>query len=117
MVTRAFILMCLLLAQVSGLAARPKAAKRKEAPCSKPPELVSKKPLPKEEQEAKKKGVRLQGSVAIEISEAGDVVRARVVRPSSDETAHLLVDLAKGMKFKPRSGCGPFETTVNFNLE
>jgi hypothetical protein len=91
------------------------AAKPEQSSCSKPPDLVSKAPLPKEEQERAKK-IRAQGSIAIEISEAGDVVSARVVRASSDEAGKLLTDLVKGMKFKPRAGCGPFKTTVNFNL-
>ena len=116
MIRRAFILACLLLAQGNGLTAKPAvAAKRRQSPCGKPPDLVSKTPLPKEER-AKAKKIRVHGSVAIEISEVGDVVEARVVRASSDEAGRLLIDLVKGMKFKPRPGCGPFKTTVNFNL-
>ena|SRR5438128_9819460 len=116
MVRRAFILTCLVLAQGDGLTAKAAvAAKRRQSPCGKPPDLVSKTPFPKEERDKAKK-IRVHGAVAIEISEDGDVVEARVVRASSDEAGRLLIDLAKGMKFKPRPGCGPFKTIVNFNL-
>jgi TonB family protein len=91
------------------------AAKRDQSPCGKPPDLVSKTPLPKEEQERAKR-IRAQGVIAIAISEDGNVVDAKVVRASSTEAGKLLIDVVKGMKFKPRPGCGPFKTVVNFSL-
>lgn len=54
--------------------------------------------------------------MAIVISEEGDVADARVVRATSDEAGRLLIDVAKGMKFTPRPGCGTFKTVLNFNL-
>lgn len=89
--------------------------KKKDSPCSKPPDLISSAKPTKEEQEKARK-VRPQGSVNIAISEDGDVVEAKVVRASSPEAADLLLGRAKSMKFKPRSGCGSFRTTVNFTL-
>lgn len=116
MLRQALVLACLLLGLAAGLVAGAVgAAKRPESPCSKPPALVSKQPLPKEERERAKK-IRAQGSVAIVISEDGDVVDAKAVRPSSDEAGRVLTDLAKSMKFKARPGCGQFKTTMNFNL-
>jgi hypothetical protein len=116
MLRQALILTCLLLGLGVGLTAEvAKAAKRQQSPCSKPPELVSKRALPKEEQEKARK-IRPQGPIAIVVSEDGDVVDARVVHATSDEAGRLLIDLAKGMKSKPRPGCGPFKTIVNFNL-
>jgi TonB family protein len=91
------------------------AAKKQQSPCSQPPQLVSKRPLPKEEQE-KAKRIRAQETVAIVISEEGDVVDARVERATSQEAGRLLIDVAKGMKFKPRPACGSFKTSVSFNL-
>ena len=111
-----FVLACFLLAQVAGLTGEPLlAAKRKLSPCGKPPEMVSHAPPSKEDQE-KAKRIRAQGTIAIEIAEDGNVVDAKVVHASSDEAGRLLVEAAKGMKFKSRPGCGPFKTTVNFNL-
>ena len=83
--------------------------------CSKPPDLVSKRPLSKEEQERANK-IRAQGYVAIVISEDGDVVEAKATRASSNEAGKILVHLVQGFKFKSRPGCGPFKTIVNFSL-
>jgi hypothetical protein len=77
--------------------------------------LVSKRPLPKEQQQKAKK-MRAQGSVAIVISEGGDVVEAKAIHASSNEAGKILVDLVEGFKFKPRPGCGPFKTSINFSL-
>jgi hypothetical protein len=90
-------------------------AKQPQSPCGKPPDLVAKGVLPKEEQQ-RAKNIRAQGSVAITISEDGEVVAGRVLRATSAEAGKILVDLVKGMKFKPRPGCGPFKTTMNFSL-
>jgi hypothetical protein len=110
------VLTCLLLTLGFNLTASlTRAAKRAKSPCSKPPEMVSKQPLSKEEQE-RAKNLRPQGSIAFVISEEGDVIEAKVVRANSDEAGKILIDLVKGMKFKPRSGCGQFRSVVNFNL-
>jgi len=91
-------------------------AKKKDAsPCAKPPDLVAKGVLPKEQEERAQK-IRAQGSIAIVISEDGEVVGAKVVNASSSEAGKLLMERAKGMKFKARTGCGPFKTVVNFTL-
>jgi len=116
MIKRPFTIICsfLILASVySPLLAA--AAKHNESPCGTPPALVSKAPLPKEEQERAKE-IRAQGTIAIEISEEGDVIGGHVVRASSNEAGKILIDLVKGMKFKSRPGCGTFKTTVNFSL-
>jgi len=91
------------------------AGKRKESPCSKPPKVISRPPLPKEEQERAKR-IRAQGSIEMEIGEDGNVAEAKVVNASSKDAAEILLDMVKGMKFEPRSGCGPFKTTLNFTL-
>jgi hypothetical protein len=91
------------------------ARKRKESPCSKPLKIISRQPLPRDERD-KAKRMRVQGTVEIEISEDGDIAKAKVVNPSSKETARILFDMVKGMKFERRSGCGAFKTTVNFTL-
>ena len=93
--------------------AAPATAGDKKNPCGKPPDLLSgSKPSKTELDEARK--IHAQGSVAITISEEGDVTDARVVRASSPEAANLLLSRAKGMKFKARPGCGVFQTTVNY---
>lgn len=113
---RRYILTVLLLALGSCLTIKPAmAAKRDQSPCGKHPDLVSRAPLPKE-QEARAKKIRAQGTVAIAISEEGDVVDAKVVLASSDEAGKILIDRVKGMKFKPRPGCGPIKLSVNFSL-
>jgi hypothetical protein len=77
--------------------------------------LVSKRPLPKEEQERARK-IRAQGSIAIVISEDGDVVEAKAIRANSNEAGKILIDMVEGFKFKSRPGCGPFKTDFNFSL-
>jgi hypothetical protein len=107
----------LLLALVSA-SAMPLAAggEKKDSPCRKPPEVASGGKPTKEEQK-KARQLRAQGSVAISISEEGDVVDAEVVRASSQEAGDFLLTWAKAMKFKARPGCGSFKTTVNYTLD
>jgi outer membrane biosynthesis protein TonB len=113
---RKSILTVLLLVLGSCLTIKPAtAAKRDQSPCGKPPDLVSKAPLPKEEQ-ARARKIRAQGTVAIVVSEGGDVADAKVVVASSEEAGKILIDLVRGMKFKPRPGCGAFKTSMNFSL-
>lgn len=113
---RAPVLACLLLGVGAYLATGPvAAAKRQQSPCSKAPELVSQGASSKEDYEKAKK-IRAQGTVAIVISEDGDVVDAKATRATSREAGELLVKSAKGMKFKPRAGCGPLKATMNFTL-
>ena len=97
---------------LSGETAR--AQQKQVPPCGQPPEFVSARPLPKHEQEKVKK-VKPQGSVAIVVNSGGEVIDAKVVQSASDEAGKLMVDLAKGMTFKPRPSCGPIKTVVNFN--
>lgn len=87
----------------------------KNDPCSKPPELVWTPKASKQDQQ-KARELRAQGSVAIAISEDGDVTDAKVSQASSKEAAAYLLSQAKAMKYKPRPGCGPFKTIVNFTL-
>ena len=111
------VLIFLLLGLVTGLtdmAARAQNKQQSPSPCSGPLVVVSKRPLPKEEQEEAKK-LKPQGSVAIVISEGGEVVDAKVLRTTSEEASKLMIDLAKATKFKPRPSCGPVKTVVNFN--
>ncbi|MGO8734288.1 MAG: hypothetical protein ACLQVM_16055 [Terriglobia bacterium] len=111
---RTALLAGFLLSSATVLATPPK-QKNPPSPCSKPPELVSKRPLPKEEQEEAKR-IRAQGSVAIVISEDGDVVEAKAIHANSNEAAKILIDIVEGFKFKSRPGCGPFKTNFNFTL-
>jgi hypothetical protein len=108
----------LILALATASLLPPAMAKDKEqSGCGKPPEFVSgaRIKMTKEEQEKIRK-LRPQGSVAVSISEAGDVVEAKVVRASSSEAADLLLARTKSMKFKARPGCGTFKTAINYNL-
>jgi hypothetical protein len=65
---------------------------------------------------AKAHRLRAQGTVAIVISEEGDVTDAKVLNASHD-ASELLLAQARGMKFAPRTGCGVFKTAVNFTLQ
>jgi hypothetical protein len=112
--TRAALLAGFLLTSPTVLASPPK-QRTPLSPCSKPPDLVSKRPLPKEEQERARK-IRAQGSIAIVISEDGDVVEAKAIRANSNEAGKILIDMVEGFKFKSRPGCGPFKTDFNFSL-
>jgi hypothetical protein len=93
--------------------AKSPAAQQKKVDCGKPPQLM---PPSKESKQQKQSKTKAHGSVAIEISEDGDVVDAKAVHPSSAEEADRLVSAAKSMKFKPRPGCGAFKTVVNFGV-
>jgi hypothetical protein len=90
-------------------------AQQKKTDCKKPPEIV---PPPKQSKEEKQKQskAKVQGAVAIEISEDGEVVSAKAQPPSKGESADQLESFAKSMKFKPRPGCGSFKTVVNGNV-
>lgn len=66
--------------------------------CRKPPEFVPPAKQSKEEKQKQPK-TEVQGTVAIEISEDGQVVDAKAIRPSSGEAADRLISLAKSMRF------------------
>ena len=91
----------------------PTLGQQKKTDCRKPPEVIP-PPKPSKEEKQRQAKTKIQGWVAIEISEDGDVVAAKALHPTSDETANQLVSLAKSMKFKPRPGCGVFKTEVNY---
>ena len=91
------------------------ADKQSASPCDKPRQIASQPHLSKEEQK-KAHAIRAQGTVAISITEEGDVVDAKVVRASSANAVDLLLRQAKSIKFKPRPGCGTTHTVVNFSL-
>jgi hypothetical protein len=93
--------------------AMPAQGQQKKTDCRKPPEIIPPPKLSKEEKQRQPK-TKVQGAVAIEISEDGNVVVAKALHPTSDEAANQLVSLAKSMKFKPRPGCGVFKTEVNY---
>jgi hypothetical protein len=95
--------------------AMPALGQQKKTDCSKPPEVIPLSKRSKEEKQRQPK-TKVQGTVAIEISEDGDVVAANALHPSSGESADQLVSLAKFMKFKPRPGCGVFKTVVNYAI-
>ena len=54
------------------------------------------------------------GTVAVTISEDGNVIDAKVLRAPSDDAAELLTHFVKTFKFKARPGCGDFRTQMNF---
>jgi hypothetical protein len=95
--------------------AAPSHAQQKKNECGKPPQLIPPPKLSKEEKNKQPK-VKVQGNVAIEISEEGDVISAKAVDPASAAEADQLVALAKAMKFKPRPGCGVYKTVVNYAI-
>jgi len=107
--------LCASVLLTSGVLSSVAADKKNQSPCAKPREITSKPRLPKEEQK-KAHEIRAQGMVAISISEAGDVVDAKVVRTSSADAIDLLLAQARSMKFKPRIGCGTTQTAVNFTF-
>jgi len=88
---------------------------QKKTDCRKPPEIIP-PPKPSKEEKQRQPKTTVQGAVAIEISEDGDVVAAKALNPKSNEAANQLVSLAKSMKFKPRPGCGVFKTEVNYAI-
>jgi hypothetical protein len=98
------------------VAGSPKREKPKNSDCTKPPALVEKGRLSKEDQK-KAKQVRMVGTVAAEIAEDGTVQTATVVRSTSEEAGELLVHLAKSMRFAARPGCGIYKTQFNFGTE
>jgi hypothetical protein len=93
----------------------PAQARQKKNDCGKPPQWIPPPKLSKEEKKKQSK-TKLQGLVAIEISEEGDVLSAKAVDPSSVDEADRLVALAKTMKFRPRPGCGVYKTQLNYVL-
>jgi len=102
-----FLLLGFSLIQVA-----PVHARQKKNDCGKPPQLIP-PPKPSKEEQKKQPKLKVQGNVAIEISEEGDVISAKAVDPKSADEADQLVALAKAMKFKPRPGCGVYKTVVN----
>jgi hypothetical protein len=74
-------------------------------------------PKPSKEEKKKQSRTKRNGEVAIEISLDGDVLNAKAVDPSSGDTADQLVAFAKSLKFKPRPGCGVYQTAVNYVLK
>src|SRR5437660_12925286 len=93
----------------------PAAGQQKKTGCSKRPEFV---PPPEQSKEEKQKQpeTKVQGTVGIEISKDGQVVKARAIRRSSGEAADQLVSLAQSMKFEPPPGSGVFKTVVNYDI-
>ena len=91
----------------------PTAAQQKKPDCSKPPAVLPPPKQPKD-QKGKNANSKLEGKVAITISESGDVVDAKAINPPSTEAAERLTDFAKSQKFKPRPGCGDFKTVVSY---
>lgn len=90
-------------------------AQQKKNDCGKPPQFISPQ-KPSKEEKKKHPKAKLQGNVAIEISEEGDVISAKAVDPASGDQADQLAASAKAMKFKPRPGCGVYKTVVNYVL-
>ena len=89
--------------------------KHKDSPCDKPREVVSAPQFSKESQ-VKARKIKAQGYVSIVINEDGDVTDAKVIRASSPEAVDLLLEFARSAKFKPRTGCGPTQTAINYTL-
>lgn len=93
----------------------------KNDPCSKPPDKLQQKLTKEQQQERANREKRIKerhahAVIAITISEDGSVAEVRALEASSAEAAEILAQEAKEMKFKPRPSCGPFKTTVNFNV-
>jgi TonB family protein len=110
-----FRLTCvLLLASLTSPSAKA-GGKHKDSPCDKPREVASPPQLSKEAQ-VKARKIRAQGYVAIVISEDGDVTDAKVIQASSPEAVDLLLEFARSAKFKPRTGCGPTQSAINYTL-
>jgi hypothetical protein len=109
-ITRASLAPFLFLIFIS---ATPTAAQQKKSDCSKPPAVLS-SPKQSKDQKDKNAKSRLEGKVAITISDNGDVVDAKAINPPSPEAAERLTDFAKSQKFKPRPGCGDFKTVISY---
>ncbi len=93
----------------------PVQAQQKKNDCGKPPQFIP-PPKPSKEEKKKQSKIKLQGNVAIEMSEEGDVISAKAVDPVSGDEADQLGALAKSMKFKPRPGCGVYKTVVYYMI-
>ncbi len=115
-----FLLLAILLTLAfAGPVAEAKGSKHNRAEgsaCSKPPALVLKGSLSKEDQE-KAKHVRMVGTVAVTISEGGEVTDAKVLRAPSQDSAELLTRFVRTFKFQARPGCGDFKTQMNLGNE
>ena len=58
----------------------------------------------------------VHGRVAIAIDEDGHISEAKLVEASPKEAADALLATAETATFKPRPGCGPFKTEMNFSV-
>jgi len=99
---------------LGGLGTGPAMAQNKKKDCKHPPKILS-QPKFSEEDRSKWKGKTLTGTVAIVISEEGDVTQARVVSASPKEATESLLNAAKQAKFAPRPGCGDLKTEFVFS--
>jgi hypothetical protein len=81
--------------------------------CQNTPQVISNPQFTKEEAGQIKTRV-LEGRLSIVISDAGDVVDARVIAAKPKEAAEILASAIKRMKFKPRPGCKPVKIDFVF---
>jgi hypothetical protein len=102
------------LALISSSGACSAKAQNKKNDCGHPPKILS-QPRFYDEDRAKWKGKPVTGEIAIVISEAGDVIEARVSAASPKEATEALLNAAKRMKFEPRHGCGELKTEIHFS--
>ncbi len=83
--------------------------------CSKSPKVVSQPKLPEADGEkAKRLHNKGEGKVVIPVNEAGEVTQVKVLSASPKESADLLCDLAKSMRFAARPGCGDLRIETYF---
>lgn len=108
------ILVGLVLILFSG--GSPARAQSRKNDCKQPPKIVF-KPRMSDEDQRKWKSKSVSGTVAIVVSEEGDVTEAGVVAASPKQAAEALVNAVKQMKLKPRPGCGDLKTEVFFSLD
>jgi hypothetical protein len=95
--------------------AMPALGQQKKTDCRKPPEYIS-PPKPSKEEKQRQPKTKVHVTVAMQISEDGNVVVAKALHPNSQDISDQLVSIAKSMKFKPRPGCGVFKLEVDFSV-
>jgi outer membrane biosynthesis protein TonB len=91
-------------------------AQTKSSACGKPPKIIS-QPHSSSEDAARLNILKGVGTVAIIIGEDGSVAAAKVLTVSPDAAREPLLAVAKTIRFKPRPGCGTFQSTMIFSRD
>jgi hypothetical protein len=92
------------------------AAKNKgRSDCERPPETLSGS-VPTEQEQEEGRKLKATGTIAVTVSEKGDVVEAEVLKASPAEAKDLLLRRAREFRYKARPGCGPYKVEIDFDM-